>query len=100
MMKTISMMFFSASLALAATFTGTITDEMCGMDHKMMNITPDAKCVTDCVKMGSKYVLADGKNVYTLSDQTKAAAFAAKKVKVSGTLNGKALTVQSIEAAK
>ncbi len=103
MNKTI-LFFFCACLCLVGaqtkTFTGVITDQMCGMDHKMMNVSPDSKCVTECVKMGSKYVLADGKNVYELSDQSAPAQYAAKKVKVSGTLNGKVITVKSIEAAK
>lgn len=98
-----SILFFTAFLSLAPaqtkTFTGVITDEMCGLDHKMMNVTPDSKCVTECVKMGSKYVLVDGKNVYQLSDPAAAAKFAAKKVKVSGTLTGKSLAVKSIVAA-
>jgi hypothetical protein len=102
-MKKITLFFFTACLTLAPaqtkTFTGVVTDEMCGMDHKMMNISPDAKCAAECVKMGSKYVLVDGKNVYQLSDPAASAKFAAKKVKVSGTLSGKIITVKSIEAA-
>lgn len=70
-------------------FTGVITDPMCAADHKMMNVTPDAKCVRDCVKAGSKYALHDGKNVYTLSDQQSPERCAAQKVKVVGTLNPK-----------
>ncbi|MCU1259912.1 MAG: hypothetical protein JWO80_2797 [Bryobacterales bacterium] len=103
-MKKSILFFFTACLCLAPaqtkSFIGVITDQMCGMDHKMMNVTPDTKCVTECVKMGSKYVLADGKNVYELSDQQTPAKFAAQKVKVSGTLTGKVITVKSIEAAK
>ncbi len=29
----------------------------------MMKVTPDSKCVTECVKHGSKYALYDGKDV-------------------------------------
>lgn len=82
------------------TFTGTITDAMCGNDHKMMNVKPDSKCVTDCIKMGSKYTLLDGANVYELSDQKAPEKFAGQKVKVTGTLDGKTLKVTSIVAAK
>jgi hypothetical protein len=46
-----------------------IMDSMCGKDHSMMKDPPDSKCVTDCVKAGSKYALYDGKAVYILSDQ-------------------------------
>jgi hypothetical protein len=103
-MKKTILFFFTACLSLAPaqtqTFTGVITDEMCGMDHKMMNVTPDSKCVAECVKMGSKYVLVDGTNVYQLSNPAASAKFAAKKVKVSGTLTGKTIAIKSIEAAK
>jgi hypothetical protein len=83
-------------------FNGVITDTMCGADHKMMNVSPDSKCVTDCIKMGSKYALLDGTNVYELSDQKAPAKFAGQKVKVMGTLDAKTKTLQvtSIAAAK
>ena len=97
-------LLFTAGLCVAPaqtkTFTGVITDEMCGMNHKMMHVTPDSKCVTECVKMGSTYVLADGKNVYKLSDQTGPAKFPAQKVTVTGTLKGDTILVKSIEASK
>ena len=103
-MKKSILLFFTACLCLAPaqtkTFTGVITDAMCGMDHKMMNVTPDSKCVTECIKMGSKYVLADGKTIYKLSDQSAPAKFAAKKVAVTGNLKGDTITVKSIEAAR
>jgi hypothetical protein len=102
MKKTIATILASAALTWAAgsTFTGTVTDSMCGADHKAMNVSPDEKCVTECVKMGSKYALYDGKNTYTLSDQKAAAKFAAKKVTVTGTLNGSTIQVTAIAAAK
>jgi len=104
MKKTLGLIFAMAALALAAdqTFTGTVTDSMCGGDHKAMNMGSDDKCVTECVKMGAKYALWDGKNTYTLSDQKAAAKFPAKKVTVTGTLDQatKTIQVKSIAAAK
>ena len=101
------MILLACAFGLAAadapkTFTGVITDAMCGNDHKMMNVKPDSKCVTECIKMGSKYALLDGAKVYELSDQKAPEKFAGQKVKVTGTLDasGKALTVTSIVAAK
>lgn len=85
------------------TLTGTITENMCGMNHKAMDMGPDAKCISECVKtMGAKYALSDGKTVYELSDQKNAAKFAAKKVTVKGTVDEQAKTIQvtSIAAAK
>ena len=48
------------------------------------------------------YVLYDGKNVYTLSDQRTPEKFAAQKVRVIGTLDAKTKTihVDSIVAAQ
>src|SRR2546427_701881 len=88
-----------AALGCAAekqTFTGVITDDMCNKaDHKAMNMGPDAKCVTECIKgMGGKYVLYDGKTAYVLSDQKTPAKFAAQKVSVTGTLDAKSSTIQ------
>ena len=105
-MKKIAIGIVAAALTLAApgTFTGLITDSECAKgDHKAMNMGPDAKCVTECVKgMGAKYVLYDGKEAYTLSDQKSAEKFAAKKVTVKGTLDAATKTIQvdSIKAAK
>jgi hypothetical protein len=106
MKKTLATIFAAATMLSAAgnqTFTGTVTDDMCGGSHKEMNMGTDAKCISECVKgMGAKYVLYDGKDSYVLSDQAKAAKFAAKKVTVTGTLDAgkKTLQVSSIAAAK
>jgi len=102
-MKTILIAFASAALMMAAaskTFTGVITDAMCGKDHSMMNVKPDAKCVTECVKMGSKYALIVGDEVYELSGAKIPEKFAAQKVTVKGTLNDKTIQVESVTAAK
>ena len=95
----------TAGMSLAApkqqTFVGNISDAMCGLKHGMEGKS-DAECTLGCVKMGSKFVLADTavQKVYQLSDQKKPEAFAGKKVKVTGTLNGETIEVSSIEAAK
>ena len=104
MKKQIALILASAGLAAAATFTGTITDDMCAKaDHKDMKMGSDEKCVTECIKgMNGKYVLYDGKDTYVLSDQKGPAKFAAKKVTVTGTLDAKTMTIKvdKIEAAK
>ena len=87
------------------TFTGIITDEMCAKaDHSRMQMGPtDAECVRACVDVhGSLFVLYDGKNSYTLSDQKTPDTFAAQKVTVVGTLDPRAgkILVDSITAAK
>ena len=87
------------------TFTGTITDSMCAnADHSPMRMGPtDAECTVACVTAhGATYVLYDGKEVYTLSDQQTPEKFAGQKVTVTGTLDAKTKTIQvdSITAAK
>ena len=87
------------------TFTGVITDSECSTaDHSHMRMGPtDAECVSACIsEHGASYVLYDGKNVYALSDQKTPERFAAKKVKIAGTLDAKRKTIQvdSITAAK
>ena len=88
------------------TFTGVITDDMCAnkAGHAAMRMGPtDAECTHACVDAhGSFYVLYDGKNAYTLSDQKAPQPFAGRRVKVTGTLNdkGNIISVSSIVAAK
>ena len=87
------------------TFTGTITDDMCAKaGHAQMRMGPtDAECTTACVSVhGAKYVLYDGKDVYTLCDQRTPEKFAAQKVRVTGTLDVKTKTIRvdSISASK
>ena len=87
------------------TFTGTITDNMCGKaGHSQMQMGPtDAECTIACIGVhGATYVLYDGENVYTLSDQRTPEKFAGQKVRVVGTLDARTKTIQvdSITAAK
>ena len=86
-------------------FTGTITDSMCAKaDHSRMRMGPtDAECTIACVSAhNAMYVLYDGKDVYTLSDQQTPEKLAGKKVTVTGTLDARTSTIQvdSITAAK
>jgi hypothetical protein len=108
-MKKTTTLLFAGALALAAagqpkTYTGIVTDTMCGADHAHMNIQPVEKCVRECVKADKKYkyALLVGKDMYVLSDQQTPEKFAGQKVKVNGTLYEKTtiLKVESIEAAK
>ena len=87
------------------TFTGIITDDMCGeAGHSQMRMGPtDAECTIACIGAhGAAYVLYDGREVYTLSDQRTPEQFAAKRVRVTGTLDARTMTIQveSIRAAK
>ncbi len=97
-----------ASLAGAParrTFTGVITDSMCATgDHSHMRMgATDGACTIACVNAhDAQYVLYDGKEVYTLSDQQTPEKYAGKKVVVTGSVDAKTKTiqVQSIAPAK
>jgi hypothetical protein len=103
-----------ASLLLAAalpaaqasqTFTGVITDDVCAREgHAGMRMGPtDAECARLCVMVhDATYVLADGQDVYALSDQQAPEKFAAQKVRVVGRLRpgSKIIQVESITAAE
>ena len=88
----------------AQVFTGVITDSMCKLNHGMMKIQPDSKCVTYCVKSAKtvKYALHDGQKMYVLSDQATPEKFAGQQVRVKGVLYDKTgiIKVESMEAAK
>jgi hypothetical protein len=71
-------------------------------DHRQMQMgSNDAECVQACIDAhGASYVLYNTSAIYSLSDQTAPAKFAAKHVKVVGVLDAKknVIQVQSIAA--
>ena len=78
-------------------FTGVITDSECATgDHARMRMgSTDAECTLACIMAhDAMYVLYDGKDVYTLSDQRAPEKFAGKRVTVRGTLDAKKKTIQ------
>lgn len=84
------------------TVVGYISDSMCGLNH-MSDMGDEKSCTLGCVKQGSKFVLADRdhKRVYRLdrAGQEKARDFAGQKVKVTGRVSGRNISVTSIEGA-
>ena len=98
-------LFLCAAAGPSRKFTGVVTDNMCPKgDHSAMQMGPtNAECVKACVMVhGALYVLYDGKQTYTLSDQQTPEKFAGKKVAVIGTLDAKTKTikVESMMAAR
>lgn len=86
----------------AQTFTGEISDSMCGMKHMMEN---KADCTRACISKGSNYALVVGDKVYTLHTSNKAAldelnALAGEQAKITGTADGDAIEVSKVAAAK
>lgn len=99
-MRRLGILQLLAAAALGAeSFTGVITDSACVTRHTM---AADSKCIEECMKLdkSTKYVLFDGKKAYKLSDQETPARFAARRVRVTGTLYEKTgiIKVERIEA--
>jgi len=102
----ILMAFGLSTLAFAAkgsTFTGTVSDSMCGAKHAMPGNAAD--CTRGCVSKGSKYALVVGDKVYTLETSDKKALDtldkqAGAKVTVTGTEKDNTIAVSSVKAAQ
>lgn len=96
----------SITIALAASgksFTGTVSDSMCGAKHAMPG--DDAACTRACVGKGAKYALVVGDKVYTLETSNKAALAtldkqAGAKATVTGTEKDNTIMVSSVKPAK
>ena len=86
------------------TFTGKVSDVMCGAKHTEAGLDP-ASCVRECVQKGAKYALIVGAKVYTLDTSDQAALDSLNKLaweqaNVTGTASGDTISVKSIAAAK
>lgn len=93
----------SAFAAKASTFTGTVSDSMCGAKHAMAGDA--ASCTRGCVSKGSKYALVVGDKVYTLETSDKKALDtldkqAGAKVTVTGSEKDNTITVSLVKAAQ
>lgn len=91
----------SAFAASGKTYSGTVSDAMCGAKH----MGPAAECTRGCVSKGSKYALVVGDKVYTLDTSDKAALAtldkqAGAKVTVTGTEKDNTITVSSVKAGE
>src|SRR3984885_445204 len=89
----------SAFAAKAKTYTGKVSDSMCGAKH--MESNDDAGCARVCVGKGAKYALVSGDKVYTLDTSDKAALAtldkqAGAKVTVTGTEKDNTIAVTSV----
>jgi uncharacterized protein DUF5818 len=93
-----------AATAFAAdqTWTGTISDKMCGADHKKMGgKMSDRDCTLACAKGGSPYVLVSDGKVYQLTNHdADLRTHAGHTVNLSGELKGDTIRVSKIEMPK
>jgi hypothetical protein len=82
-----------------STWSGYVTDTHCGTHcQRTSDMKPDARCIQECVRKGSKYGLWSGNQVYVLEPQDRAARFAAQNVRVTGAMRDGAIHITSIEA--
>jgi hypothetical protein len=93
----------SSAFAAGKTFTGTVSDAMCGAKHAMPGDA--ASCTRGCVSKGSKYALIVGDKVYTLDTSDKTALDvldkqAGAKVTVTGTEKDNTIAVSAVKAAQ
>lgn len=95
----------AGALAAEQTWTGQISDSMCGADHSMM--AHDGKkvsardCTLACAKAGAKYVFVSQGKVYEIQNQDRPelAEHAGHTVKLTGEMSadGKSVKVSKIE---
>jgi hypothetical protein len=102
----IALLSIAATITIAAakaqTFTGEVSDSMCGAKHMMEN---KADCTRACISKGSNYALVVGDKVYTLQTSDKAAldqlnSLAGENAKVTGTATGDTIEVSKVAPAK
>lgn len=92
------------AFAASQTWTGTISDSMCGakhMDAEHGMKVSDKACTDMCVKKGAKYVfVSDGKVLAIANQHFKGLARqAGAAVKLTGELEGDTVTISKLEKA-
>ncbi|MFZ0957944.1 MAG: hypothetical protein WAN60_16490 [Candidatus Sulfotelmatobacter sp.] len=79
------------------TFEGLITDTHCGAKHSAAIGMAPAECTRACVHGGAQFALVDGDALYLIEGDPLALKGAAgQRVRISGTLNGKKISVISV----
>jgi hypothetical protein len=85
------------------TWTGKISDSMCGASHKSAvehagKKLTDRECVQACIKDGGKYVFVSKGKVYDISNQDDPdlAEHAGHTVKLTGAMTGNSIQVSKI----
>ena len=93
----------AAPRAAEQTWTGQISDSLCGAKHEEaaegQGKMPDRDCTLACVRGGSKFVLVTDGKIVPIANQDLAdlQTHAGHKVKMTGELKDGAITVSRIE---
>jgi len=91
--------FTTAAPQAKKTLTGVVSDQACGVEHKMKNMSA-ADCARACAKKAG-WALVVGDKVYKLQGEDATLdKYAAEKVTVKGTLTGDTMMVTSVAPAK
>jgi hypothetical protein len=83
-----------AMSAMAAEWTGYISDAKCGAKGSS---EAHAKCAETCVKAGSAAVLVSDGKVYKIENQDKVLDHVGHKVTIAGKMKGDTITVDSVK---
>ena len=79
------------------TFVGLVSDSTCGPRHKLKDKSAE-ECTRTCQRGGANFALVAGERTYKLKgDSNDVAVLAGQKAKVTGTLAGDTITVNSIQ---
>jgi hypothetical protein len=87
---------FSAP-AFAETWTGLVSDQMCGAKHDPHS-KADIECAQKCFKAGSPAVFVIGVKVYKIENQVAVKKHLGHSVTITGTMNGDTIHVDSVKA--
>ncbi|HXA05831.1 MAG TPA: hypothetical protein VNY30_13370 [Bryobacteraceae bacterium] len=98
-----SMLGAMSASAADQTWTGKISDSMCGAKHKKMaehgtSKMADRDCTMACVKEGAKYVFVLKGKIYKIDNQDFAAlqAYGGHMVQLTGEMTGDTIKVSNI----
>jgi hypothetical protein len=97
----VSLSSFFAMAAFGETWSGTVSDSMCGAKHEAASAS-DTACIKKCVKGGASAVLVSDGKVYQIAtdSQAKVTSLLGMKVTVMGKLDGDTIEIASAQAAK
>jgi hypothetical protein len=80
------------------TLTGVLTDSRCAGRHPSDSRMRSSECTLFCIKQGASWVLVDGDTTYLVKgDSPTFDRLAGQRVKLTGSVEGNNIKVQSIE---
>jgi len=101
-----AMLAGASAFAADQTWTGKISDSLCGATHKKTAEhgtaqISDRDCTLACVKNGGKYVFVHNGTVYNVENQDFAGLeqHAGESVRLTGEMNGNSIKVSNIESS-